>query len=178
MRADRSMVQSRLSVRDGSIGGWWRPDACAAGSAAPSDGAPTLVPSDGSRDRSGQQSASSEPSKSSLSLPHVPPCHIYTPIHRGTRTRGRTQPHAIHTYTHINRIYTATRARPRTYVLSRSRHRHPARVSIHPTTREGVRVPGSSLSGCSAFANTHGRQPRAARSLAHSLSRAHACTRC
>lgn len=108
----------------------------------------------GRSDRSGQQSASSEPSKLSFPPSRSPVTYTCTRIHRihaGTRPHTKTQ---LHTYT-----------RTFSYSLSLSLRQHPARVSIHRTTREGVRVPGLSLTAAVRF-QTPMRQPRTTRTHA------------
>lgn len=139
MVTNRSVDGPTSTVRDSAVGCWWRPDACAAGSATPSDGAPTLVLSDGAIGRANSQPPVSQ--ASSLSHPHAPPCHIYMHTY--------TQDTRVHTnaYTHVD---TATRA-------------HSLTLSP-PTSCEGLHPPndtrGSPSSwlvphGCSAFPNTH-----------------------
>lgn len=119
----------------------------------------------GQSDRSGQQSASSEPSKLSFPPSRSPVTYTCTRIHRihvGTQPHTKTQ---LHTYTRI-----VTRARTFSHSLSLSLRQHPARVSIHRTTREGVRVPGSSLTAAVRF-QTPMRQPRTTRT--HARTHAH-----
>lgn len=175
------MVQSRLSVRDGSVGGcWWRPDACAAAFATPSDGAPTLVPSDGAIGRANSQPPVSR--ASSLSLPYALPlshihAHVYTGhtgsrihTHTYTQARARACTHG-HTHTHPH-VHT------RTHAVARARaHVHSLALSP-PTSCESLHPPndtrGSPSSwldphGCSAFANTH----ETTTSCSHARTHAH-----
>lgn len=104
---------------------------------------------------------------SSLSLPHAPPSHIHAHVYTGyTQAHGHTR----------KRSYTRIHVQPHAHVhsLTLSLRQHPARVSIHRTTREGVRVPGSSLTAAVRF-QTPMRQPRTTRTHArmHTVLKRH-----
>lgn len=144
------MVQSRLSVRDGAVGYWWRPDACAAGS--PTQTAPRRWYR--RTERSVGPTVSLQWAKQALfpSLTLPPFTYTCTRIqdirHTDTHTYNATVIHAHkerERETHIHRHV-------RTYILS------------PPTSCESLHPPndtrGSPSSwlvphGCSAFPNTH-----------------------
>lgn len=178
---DRSMVQSRLSGHGGRVlaaprrlrlafpdSVRRRPDAATVGRSA----------------RSGHQSASSEPANLSLSLSLA-----LSRARRGARARAAASSRHTRTSTHRNtctRTYVEhTRARQRARTCTRpSLSLHPTppsvpprraailrgEVSIQRTTREGVRVPGSSLAAA-VRSQTSTRQARGVRTYARTHAR-------
>lgn len=145
---------SKVDCQATAVGCWRRPDACASRSPTPSDGAPTLVPSDGPVGRATSQPPVSQPTSlspsRSLSRAHVEararapprplsPAHIPTYIHTYVRTyvqiriiQGRVYKHA-HTYTHtlaarLCASYTRAHAHGPSFFLAPS---HPAE---HPSS--------------------------------------------
>lgn len=196
---------SKVDCQATAVGCWRRPDACASRSPTPSDGAPTLVPSDGPVGRATSQPPVSQPTSlspsRSLSRAHVEararapprplsPAHIPTYIRTYVRTYKYVLYRAAYTNTHTH-IHTRSRracvqvTRAHMHTAPRSFSLHPTppnipprratilrgEVSIQRTTREGVRVPGSSLAaavrsqtstrqargGVRTYARTHAR---------------------
>lgn len=172
---DRSMVQSRLSGHGGRVlaaprrlrlafpdSVRRRPDAATVGRSA----------------RSGHQSASSEPA--SLSPSRSP-----SRAHVEARARAPPRPLDTHVRAHIGIRVEHTRARQRARTCTRpSLSLHPTppnvpprraailrgEVSIQRTTREGVRVPGSSLAAA-VRSQTSTRQARGVRTYARTHAR-------